>query len=224
MDLREEKIFYNPIFLNDNLKTIPIPKRWERDGIFTYGEVIDEYIKKTNGEPYKAFVANIFPKIKHTDKAGKSANTIFITELQALLSFKAVTCKDIYGELISKNSTEHHSVQKWEDKFPQVDIDWPKVWAVVNNPVINEDTKIWEQIHLNDYCTYSYNNWHKEQDPCPLCLKVPTKFHLTLECDTTNELWQYLEPMALLNIKYAWAASKTNIWTIFFFYFYFFMV
>ena len=195
-DLREEKIFYNPIFLNNNLKTIPIPKRCERDEIFTYGEVIDEYTKQTNGEPYKAFVANIFPKIRHTNIAGKSANTIFITELQALLSFKAVTHKDIYGELISKNSTEHHSVQKWEDKFPQVDLDWRKVWATVNNPVVNEDTKtvIWEQIHLNDYCTYSYNKWHKEQDPCPLCLNVPTKFHLTLECDTTNKLWQDLEP------------------------------
>ena len=144
----------------------------------------------------KAFVANIFPKIVHADTIGKALNTIFITELQSLLSFSAVTCKDLYGELIRKNYIEHHSLQKWEDRFPDTDIDWDKVWTSVCNPVSTENTKslIWEQIHLNDYCTYSYNKWHKAQDLCPLCLNVPTKFHLTLECEVTNLLWEELEP------------------------------
>ena len=195
-DLRGEKIFYNPIFRNTNLKTIPIPKRCEREGIFTYGEIMDEYTKQCYGQPHKSFAANIFPKIVHTDVAGKALNTIFITELQALVSFSAVTCKDIYGELIRRNYSEHHSVQKWEDRFAGTDIDWDKVWISVCNPVSTENTKsvIWEQIHLNDYCTYSYNKWHNAQDLCPLCLTVPTKFHLTLECKVTNRLWQELEP------------------------------
>ena len=132
----------------------------------------------------------------HTDIVGKSLNKIFITELQALVSFTVVTCRDIYGELIHGSSTEHHSVQKWEDKFPQLDIDWSKIWASVHNPVATESMKtlVWEQIHLNDYCTYSYNKWHNKQDPCPLCLNIPTKFHLTLECEATNQLWKELEP------------------------------
>ena len=196
IDLREEKIFYNPIFRNANMKTIPVPVRCEREGIFTYGEITDEYTKQSFGQPHRAFAANIFPKIVHTDFAGKASNTVFITELQALVSFLAVTCKDIYGELIRKNYTEHHCVQKWEDKFSGTDIDWAKVWTSVCNPVSTENTKsvIWEQIHLNDYCTYSYNKWHNARDPCPLCLTVPTKFHLTLECHATNLLWKELEP------------------------------
>ena len=65
-DLSKEKVFYNPIFRNVNLKTIPIPRRCEREEIYTYGEVIDEYTKQSNGQEHKAFVANIFPKIIHT--------------------------------------------------------------------------------------------------------------------------------------------------------------
>ena len=47
-DLSKEKVFYNPMFRNRNLKTIPIPKRCERHGIFTYGEVVDEITKQSN--------------------------------------------------------------------------------------------------------------------------------------------------------------------------------
>ena len=195
-NLMNEKIFYNPMFLSANLKTIPIPSRCEREGIYTYGEIADEYTKQCNGEPHKAFVANVFPKIIHTDIVGRMHNTIFITELQALISFTAATCKDIYGEMVQLNYLDHHSIQKWEDKFPHNDITWSAVWKSLNNPVTSENTKtvVWEQIHLNDYCTYSYNKWHNKQDLCPLCLTTPTKFHLTLECETTNILWKELEP------------------------------
>ena len=151
----------------------------------------------------------------HADIVGKKQNTIFITELQALVSFLAVTCKDIYGELIQRNYSDHHSVQKWEDRFSQTDIDWPMVWKALNNPVATENAKsvVWEQIHLNDYCTYSYNKWHNKQDLCPLCLTTPTKFHLTLECETTNKLWQDLEPH-LRRISRAYVSDTEKVFGI----------
>ena len=95
----------------------------------------------------------------------------------------------------NKNYVEHHCQEKWEDFF-NTDIDWPKVWEALNNPITSEQVKttIWEQIHLNDYCTYSYNKWHKNQERCPLCLSIPlTKYHLTLECELTKKLWNDLE-------------------------------
>ena len=50
-------------------------------------------------------------------------------------------------------------------------------------------TVVWEQIHLNDYCTYSYNKWKNTQEKCPFCLNIPTsKFHLTLECEITKTM------------------------------------
>ena len=196
-DLSKEKVFYNPIFRNVNLKTIPIPRRCEREEIYTYGEVIDEYTKQSNGQEHKSFVANIFPKIVHTDLIGRKEHTVFITKSQAQITIKYVTCKDIYGELLQKTYKEHHSEEKWENKFSDYNIDWPKVWESVNNKYLSEEARtiVWEQIHLNDYCTYSYNKWHSTQDKCPLCLTVPlSKFHLTLECDITNQLWNELEP------------------------------
>ena len=126
----------------------------------------------------------------------RSQHTVFITSVQARFSFGAVTYKNIYEELLSRNYLEHHSVEKWEIKFSDT-IDWEKVWISTNNPTTTKEVKttIWEQIHLNDYCTYNYNKWHHKQDPCPLCLHIPqTKFHLTLDCPVTQNLWKGLEP------------------------------
>ena len=121
---------------------------------------------------------------------------MYNTQSQELIPFQNVTHKDIYTELITLEYKEHHSKKKWEEKFTTIDIMWPNVWASVNNPISTEDTKtlIWEQIHLNDYNTYSYNKWHNTQQKCPLCFQMPqSKFHLTLECLMTSKLWKDLE-------------------------------
>ena len=157
---------------------------------------MDEYTKLINGQDHKAYVANIFPKIAHTDLLGKSQDTIFISKLQAKVRLDLATCKDIYEELLKKNYIEHHSEEKWENKFSEYGIEWDKIWESVNNPVTSENVKttVWEQIHLNDFCTYSYNKWHTAQDKCPFCLVIPTsKFHLTLDCEITKTLWKDLE-------------------------------
>ena len=201
-DLNLEKVFYNPMFRDRNLKTLSIPKRCERDNIFTYGEIVEEYIKKCFNLPHKNYVANIYDKIVNFDIHGKGNNTIFITELQAQIKFRFATHKIIYNELLRKNYQEHHSVEKWENAFGYC-IDWEKVWISLNNPITSESVKttIWEHIHLNSFCTYSYNKWHKKQDPCPFCALIPaTKFHLTLECALTLKLWKDIEPQ-LMRIK-----------------------
>ena len=166
---------------------------------------MDEYTKQSFGQPHKAFAANVFPKIVHTDIVGKCANTIFITEYQALISLSVVTCKDLYGELIRKNYSEHHSAQKWEEKFVDTEIDWSKVWTSVCNPVSTENTKsiIWEQIHLNDYCTYSYNSYFYLQkngvpDGGSLCVQLAniTVFYLMHKA-------VYSKPNLMINVKEA---------------------
>ena len=201
-DLNEEKIFYNPFFRDENLHTIPITKRCERHKVYTYGEVAQEYVRQSQGLPHVSYIANIYPRITHFDIHGKSQNTIFLSDIQATVSFGVVTHKNVYEELLRKNYVDHHSEEKWEHKF-QSQLNWSKIWESLNNPVTTEKVKttIWEQIHLNDYCTYSYNKWHKTNDPCPLCALVPlTKFHLTLDCPVTVSLWQQLEPY-LLNLS-----------------------
>ena len=202
-----EKIFYNPIFKDANMRPLTIPRRCEREHVFTYGKVADEYIKQCLQLPHKSHVANVHRKIIYYNIVGKIQHTIFLTRLQARINFRAVTFKDVYEEFLRLNYLEHHSLDKWDQKF-HTDINWSKVWEALNNPITKEKvrTAVWEQIHLNDYCTYSYNKWHKTQDPCPLCLNIPTsKFHLTLDCPLTQKLWQDLAPY--LNLLYTFPVT-----------------
>ena len=106
--------------------------------------------------PHISYIANVYPKITHFDIHGKSQNTIFLSDIQATVSFVVVTHKNVYEELLRKNYVDHHSEEKWEHKF-QSQLNWSKIWESLNNPVTLEKVKatIWEQIHLNDYCTYS---------------------------------------------------------------------
>ena len=55
---------------------------------------------------------------------------------------------------------------------------------------------IWQHIHLNFYTQYSYNKWHKVNDKCPPCHKIPQRvFHIILDCDVTNNLYSDLQPL-----------------------------
>jgi len=50
-------------------------------------------------------------------------------------------------------------------------------------------------MHLNFYTQYMYNIWHKTEQECPLCKKIPESvYHIILECQFTNELWKQIEP------------------------------
>ena len=117
--------------------------------------------------------------------------------MQKYITFKETTHKLIYQELITLTYKEHHSKGKWEERFNNIEINWKNVWSSVNNPLSTEDTKtiIWEQIHLNDYTTYSYNKWHKAQQICPFCTQIPqNRYHITIECPVLTTIWTELEP------------------------------
>ena len=90
----------------------------------------------------------------------------------------------------------HHSTSKWVERL-NIPIDWPAVWRSVHNPLARESTRstIWEQLHLNNYTTASYNRWHQVDTPCPLCQVTSiTQFHLILDCPFTLQMWTELTP------------------------------
>ena len=195
-DLNLEKVFYNPTFQNAKNTTLPPNQTCLNNQIFTYGQILAEYNKQQNGQPCNRHVANIYPKIVHKDLDNRSEHTIFHTESQKCITFQQTTNKMIYEELLILEYKEHHSKAKWEERIPHSTINWNKVWESVHNPLSHEDTKttIWEQIHLNDYTTYSYNKWHNAQQPCPFCQQLPsTKYHITIECPTLTQVWNELE-------------------------------
>ena len=111
---------------------------------------------------------------------------------------KDVTQKMIYEETLQiSNSRDHHSQGKILSKLDTV-IEWDHLWNSVHNFLSSNEIKtaIWQQLHLNFYTQFSYNKWHKKMDPCSICLNIPQSiFHIMLDCNLVNDIWQYIQPL-----------------------------
>ena len=195
-DPKIEKLFFNPTFKTSRQSTLTPNLTCSKNGITTYGQVLDEHEKRLNNQPHNRHIANVYRHIAHKDLEDRKDNVIYHSETQKYITFDKATHKMVYQELIRLNYKEHHSKSKWEERFGNLEIDWKMIWKTLNNPLTTEDAKsiIWEQVHLNDYTTYSYNKWHNAQQKCPFCSKVPqNRFHITIECPTLHTLWMELE-------------------------------
>ena len=195
-DPKNEKLFYNPTFKDRNDKVLQISRTCENMRIYTYGQVLLEHEKKQGNQPHHRYIASIYEKITSKDLENRNDDHIYNAKLNEFVSLRLATHNFIYQQLIISKYKEHHSKLKWEEYFQIPDMNWKKIWESINNPVSTEDTKsvIWEQIHLNDYTTFSYNKWHNKQEVCPFCLQVPqTQFHITVKCDIVRKLWLDLE-------------------------------
>ena len=192
-DPRDEKLFYNPLFRDAKGKVITINATCEKHKAFTYGQIVDEFNKRTNGQPCVSHVANIFKRVHTINLDLHEENQIFDTRSGEFVRFKGASHKFIYNTLIARSYMVHHSLNRWTERFPNLTIAWDEVWNSVNSPVSSTDSisTVWEQIHLNEYTTSSYNRWHQTQESCPLCLQVPTsRFHITIECPIVIQVWQ----------------------------------
>ena len=195
-DINSEKVFYNPTFKSALGKPLAINKTCEKFKAYTYGDILAEYMKQQNKEPHRKYVAFIYEKIKSRDVEGRGDNQIFDIISQEYIPFVGAPHSFVYQQLIMLTYKDHPHTGKWASRFQDQSINWGRVWEAVNCPVSLECTKtiIWEQIHLNEYTTYSYNKWHNAQQVCPFCQRIPdTKFHITLECPIVQSLWSEVE-------------------------------
>ncbi len=196
VDLNSEKVFYNPTFRSALDKPLSINKTCERFQAYTYGDIVAEYLKQQNGEPHRRFVAFIYEKIKYRDVERRDENQIFDSATGKYVTFLEATHKFIYQQLIVLTYKEHPHSAKWVSRFPDCAISWDRVWVAVNSPISMEATKtvVWEQVHLNEYTTYSYNKWHNAQQLCPFCQEVPeSRFHITIECPIVQLMWSSVD-------------------------------
>ena len=191
-DPNQEKVFYNPTFKNSGNNTIGINLTCEKNKIYSYGQILTENEKRQNNQPHNRHITNIYQQITNKDLENRTDNEIYDTKSEKYINFNEATHKFIYQALIRITYKEHHSKRKWEERLNNTTIEWNKVWNSLNNPITTEDTKtiIWEQIHLNNYTTYSYNKWHRSQQKCPFCQQIPqNKYHITIECTALSSLW-----------------------------------
>jgi len=195
-DIMQEKVFYNETFKNAKNSTLTPNTTCLNNNIQTYGQIVEEYEKMQNKQYHNRHIANVYIQITQKDIQNRSDNQIYHTTSKTFIKFEEFSHKMVYQELIRLRYREHHSKSKWEQRFPSNTIDWNKIWPTLLNPVTTEDNKTitWEQIHLNEYTTYSYNKWHNAQQECPFCNQIPTnQFHITIECTALKILWLELE-------------------------------
>ena len=191
----EQHIFYNTLLTTENDKTLISTKYCEKKDIYKLEQLLEEKVKEVRKAPYDKLLVNMLSKIRLNTLVRKE--DILVTGKGEEIKFTEVTQKQLYEETLLKRHTDHHSQVKWIQKLDTT-IDWNKTWNTVHNILSTNKTKtiIWQQIHLNLYTQYSYNKWHKKQDRCPLCHKIPEDiYHIILHCDFTNELWTQIEPL-----------------------------
>ena len=193
-NVRDEKVFYNPIFQNSSHKTLYISDYCKTNQIYSYGQLLDEVKLRADGLPYRKPVVRVYDSITFKDLEDR--DEFYLDTYDGLVKFSGVTQKLLYEEMLRSTDVDHFSQFKWGERLGA--IEWGQVWKAIHNKITFEETrsKIWEQIHLNNYTTSSYNRWHSSTDPCPYCLVVPAnEFHLILDCRLTNSLWTQLEPL-----------------------------
>ena len=196
---RDEKIFYNPIFLGRDGHTLNITKPCELAGVFTYGQLLDEVEHRNNDRPHCRHIAKLYDRIEVKDFDEREHH--LLTTTTGNFTFQKVTQSLLYAQLIRLQYRDHHSSAKWVEKLRNP-VDWDKVWTSVHNPLSTEETTsfIWEQIHLNMYTTHSYNKWHTANMCCPLCTHATgSEYHLIFDCPIVTSLWSQIEPLATQN-------------------------
>jgi len=198
----EENIFYNPLIMNKSGKTIKETEYFHENGIFKFGQLLEEKAKEARNLPFDKKSTALANNITLDTKVRKEDMVYLGNKRDVKMSI--ITQKDLYEDAILKMSTDHIHQSKWVNKLNAV-ILWEEVWNSVHNFLLSNKTKtaIWEQLHLNFYTQYSYNKWHGKADMCPLCKKPPESiYHIILHCDFVNTIWTHIQPtLSQLHMK-----------------------
>ena len=203
-DIKNEHLFYNPIFTTTTEydihdKTLrPFQGNRLLAKIKTYGDLLAA--ENTIIQPrLKAVIRRKKDSIEHI-RDNVQCNLIIGTN-GSEHAFNTITQNFIYSELIHEQSLDHIYQTKWILERNELGvIDWDQIWGSIHNQFFTEEVKttIWQLIHLNFYTTYNYNKWHNVLQPCPLCNKIPEDiFHIILDCKFTKTMWKRIEKTLL---------------------------
>ena len=200
-DLKNEHLFYNPIFTTtvegDMHDTAIKPFKGNKTlaKIKTYGDLL--LAENTEINPRLLAVIRRKKDTIHHIRENEDSNVIIGLNDGKKVKFSNITQKIIYSELIHEQSTDHSYKTKWIAEYKELGIiEWDKVWESIHQGFFTEKVKstIWDQVHLNFYTTYSYNKWHNTLQPCPLCCRIPDDiFHLIIDCKFTRTMWRRVE-------------------------------
>ena len=122
---RDEKLFYNPIFLGHDGHTLNIRKPCELAGVFTCSQLLDEVEHRNNGRPNRRHIANLYDRIDVKDFNEREHHLLATTA--GNFTFQKVSQRLLYAQFIRLQYRDHHSSAKWVEKLRNP-VDWDNVW------------------------------------------------------------------------------------------------
>ena len=190
-----EHIFYNPILLTEDEKTLTLTGYCKKLKIFKYEQLLQEKYKEQQKLNHDKALLRLLDKIKINTSTRQ--DDVLVTGKGEEMPFYQVTQQILYVQILHKMHRDHSSQIKWAQKL-YLPLNWYDIWNTVHNVLSNNSTKtvIWQQLHLNFYTQFSYNKWKNKSSPCSLCSVVPNDiYHLILHCPFSNQLWSDIEPI-----------------------------
>ena len=190
----QEHIFYNPLFLTEEGKTLPLTGYCRKHNIYRYEQLLQEKRKEQQNVKYDKALLRLLEKIKINTATRRE--DVLVTGTGEEIPFLQVSQKILYVQTLYKMYRDHSSQIKWAQKL-YLPLNWYDIWNTVHNFLSSNSTKtlIWQQLHLNFYTQYSYNKWKNKRNTCALCSVVPLDiYHLILNCQFSNQLWTDIEP------------------------------
>ena len=91
---------------------------------------------------------------------------------------------------------------KWEQKFPNIHINWNLVWKNIHNNMLKYEvqSKLWEVTNLNFISSLRLSRMYEINNFCLQC-KMPEQdiFHIFFSCKISKDVYTQFLPMCHYN-------------------------
>ena len=194
-DLREEILFQNPLFIDDNGNMFKFPNSSNKK-VYMPNKFKDlpvtVPITKINPN-HRNLISNLnkcFWKLNNNPAEGKSQYIYTMGTIRT--NILDLSLKNLYRNQISLRKVDMKWVDKWKKYFVLTDNSWEKIWMAVHDSTHSHKIQsgMWEMLHLNFYCSYKAHKYYKEENRCKLCGEAEVdSFHIILSCPVHKEIF-----------------------------------
>ena len=115
-DIREENVFFNPIFTTNEGKVLHTSTPNYFLQIYKYGTLLDEHSLRLTQQQYRKRITNIFDKIAHVDNNDREHFTLLYNGTTSKCD--EIAQKVLYELVIKgKHYKDHHSSASWSSRI-----------------------------------------------------------------------------------------------------------
>ena len=124
--------------------------------------------------------------------------SFYIEEGDNKTEVKLLNCKKLYWFLMNKVEIHLPWKNKWEQKFPNIHINWNLVWKNIHNNMLKCEvqSKLWEVTNLNFISSLRLSRMYEINNFCLQC-KMPEQdiFHIFFSCEVSKMVYTRFLPI-----------------------------